>query len=351
MECFYDLVMRIKKANKKYLSNFYLREEALKDAVDYGKVNYVYKNNGYLNLWLQKDSFKRLYYFIADRNHYEVEESGGVCVCDVVCKKSDPAAVCRILSEAGMEWYAAYGKWVCKAPVLSDIRLSNHLRVVDEDDGRAFTDALYLYFDELSDLLPEKDRLDEFVRSRHFIGVRTLDEGMLVAGMVYTKRGCIVTEEFIFVMPDYQGMGISKLLHNMLYRKYAGEKARYTAWIRTDNRKSIQLHSAYHYTRQDQYKVTFLRGKNCRKYFKYGRFELMEEKIMELLKNIDDDILTFEGDNLFEAGLLDSFLVIDLVSELEDAFDMEIDAKYVLEENFKTKEDITALISKLIKNV
>lgn len=72
---------------------------------------------------------------------------------------------------------------------------------------------------------------------------------------------------------------------------------------------------------------------------------------MELLKNIDDDILTFEGDNLFEAGLLDSFLVIDLVSELEDAFDMEIDAKYVLEENFKTKEDITALISKLIKNV
>lgn len=77
----------------------------------------------------------------------------------------------------------------------------------------------------------------------------------------------------------------------------------------------------------------------------------MEEKIMELLKNIDDDILTFEGDNLFEAGLLDSFLVIDLVSELEDAFDMEIDAKYVLEENFKTKEDITALISKLIKNV
>lgn len=74
----------------------------------------------------------------------------------------------------------------------------------------------------------------------------------------------------------------------------------------------------------------------------------MEEKIMELLKEIDEDILTFNGDNLFEAGILDSFLVIELVSEIEDAFDMEIDAKYVLEENFKTKEDIIALMQRLI---
>lgn len=73
----------------------------------------------------------------------------------------------------------------------------------------------------------------------------------------------------------------------------------------------------------------------------------MEERVLELLKEIDEGILTFEGENLFEAGLLDSFLVIDLVAELEDTFDMEIDAKYVLEENFQTKENIIALMKKL----
>lgn len=73
----------------------------------------------------------------------------------------------------------------------------------------------------------------------------------------------------------------------------------------------------------------------------------MEKKIMELLKEIDEGILSFDGENLFEAGLLDSFLVIDLVANLEDAFDIEIDAKYVLEENFKTKENIVKLISML----
>ena len=75
----------------------------------------------------------------------------------------------------------------------------------------------------------------------------------------------------------------------------------------------------------------------------------MEKKVMELLKEIDEEILEFEGENLFEAGLLDSFLVIDLISELEDAFDIEIDAKYVLEENFKTKENIITLMRKLIE--
>lgn len=77
----------------------------------------------------------------------------------------------------------------------------------------------------------------------------------------------------------------------------------------------------------------------------------MEEKILELLEEIDDSILTYDGDNLFDAGLLDSFLVIDIVTRLEEVFGLEIDAKYVLEENFKTKESIIALMKELTKNI
>ena len=77
----------------------------------------------------------------------------------------------------------------------------------------------------------------------------------------------------------------------------------------------------------------------------------MEEKVLNLLRESDEDILTFEGENLFEAGILDSFLVIDLVAELEETFDREIDAKYVLEENFKTKEAVIDLMKKIIGNI
>ena len=73
----------------------------------------------------------------------------------------------------------------------------------------------------------------------------------------------------------------------------------------------------------------------------------MEERVMKVLDDINQEIRDYDGDNLFEAGLLDSFQVIDLVSELEEEFDIEIDAKYVLEENFKTKDAIINLIKKL----
>ena len=75
----------------------------------------------------------------------------------------------------------------------------------------------------------------------------------------------------------------------------------------------------------------------------------MEEKILELLGNINQEILTYEGDNLFDAGLLDSFLVIDFVAELEEAFHIDIDTKYMKEENFKTKEKIFSFMKKILE--
>ena len=74
----------------------------------------------------------------------------------------------------------------------------------------------------------------------------------------------------------------------------------------------------------------------------------MEERVLKVIDIINEDIRNYDGDNLFEAGLLDSFIAIDLVGELEDEFDIEIDAKYVVEENFKTKEAIIALMKKLL---
>lgn len=71
------------------------------------------------------------------------------------------------------------------------------------------------------------------------------------------------------------------------------------------------------------------------------------DKIIEILKEINEEVVKYDGDNLFEAGILDSLKVIDMISELEDQLDIEIDAKYVIEDNFKTKEAIVAMILKI----
>lgn len=75
----------------------------------------------------------------------------------------------------------------------------------------------------------------------------------------------------------------------------------------------------------------------------------MEEKVLKVLEGVNEDIVTYEGDNLFDAGILDSLQTVELVSELEDALDIDIDAKYMLEENFKTRQAIVAMIEKIIE--
>lgn len=52
---------------------------------------------------------------------------------------------------------------------------------------------------------------------------------------------------------------------------------------------------------------------------------------------------------MMEEGVIDSFTVINIVSELEDVFDIEIDAKYVVAENFKNKEAIMDLVRRLLE--
>ena len=74
----------------------------------------------------------------------------------------------------------------------------------------------------------------------------------------------------------------------------------------------------------------------------------MEEKILEILEEHCEEALDYDGDSMMEDGIIDSFTVINVVSDLEDEFDIEIDAKYVIAENFRNKEAIIELVRQLI---
>ena len=73
----------------------------------------------------------------------------------------------------------------------------------------------------------------------------------------------------------------------------------------------------------------------------------MEKRILEILGSANEELLTYTGANMIEDDVIDSFGLITLISELEDAFGIEIDAEYVTEENFGNKDCIIALIKRL----
>jgi len=74
----------------------------------------------------------------------------------------------------------------------------------------------------------------------------------------------------------------------------------------------------------------------------------MKEKVMEILAEVNEEILDYDGDNLIESGLLDSFQVVDLVGMFEEEFDIEIDAELVVVENFRTIETIIEMLEGIL---
>ena len=68
-----------------------------------------------------------------------------------------------------------------------------------------------------------------------------------------------------------------------------------------------------------------------------------KEKVTAVLQKINSDIKNDDTD-LLAAGLLDSFDIVNLVSQLEDTFGIELDPRYIVPENFRTISAIAVLM-------
>lgn len=71
------------------------------------------------------------------------------------------------------------------------------------------------------------------------------------------------------------------------------------------------------------------------------------DKLLEILKGIRPDV-DFENETeLIDEGILDSFDVVSIISEIDDAFGVQIRINELDPENFNSAEAIWALIQKL----
>ena len=70
-------------------------------------------------------------------------------------------------------------------------------------------------------------------------------------------------------------------------------------------------------------------------------------ELLEILNEIDDTIDYETETGLIDDHLLDSFAIISLVSELEDAFDISIDAAEMTPENFNSAANLWKMVERL----
>lgn len=71
------------------------------------------------------------------------------------------------------------------------------------------------------------------------------------------------------------------------------------------------------------------------------------EKLLAILNEICPDVDFENCTTLIDDGLLDSFAILEIVSELNDAFDIEITASEIVPENFNSAAALWNLVQEL----
>jgi len=71
------------------------------------------------------------------------------------------------------------------------------------------------------------------------------------------------------------------------------------------------------------------------------------DELLEILEDVRDDIDFTECDTLIDDGLLESFDIIQIISGINETFDVEIPATQIIPENFNSAEAMMALVERL----
>ena len=71
------------------------------------------------------------------------------------------------------------------------------------------------------------------------------------------------------------------------------------------------------------------------------------ETLMEILEDVQPDVDFESCDTLIDDGMLDSFAILSIVSELEDQFEISVSPADIIPENFNSAQAIWAMVQRL----
>ena len=71
------------------------------------------------------------------------------------------------------------------------------------------------------------------------------------------------------------------------------------------------------------------------------------EELLKILRDLHPDVDFETEEHLIDGMILDSFDIVTLISEIQDVFDVTIDAKRIIPENFNSAKALYALIQEI----
>ncbi len=77
----------------------------------------------------------------------------------------------------------------------------------------------------------------------------------------------------------------------------------------------------------------------------------MEKQIIiKILNDINPEMQSYKGNNLILDHIISSFDIIEIISEIEDRFQIDIDPELITEEHFISMDMIVSFIQDVVNN-
>ena len=73
------------------------------------------------------------------------------------------------------------------------------------------------------------------------------------------------------------------------------------------------------------------------------------DELLELLRDVRDDVDFENCETLIDDGVLASFDILQIISSINETFDVEIPATSIIPKNFNSAKAMYALIEKLLE--
>ena len=73
------------------------------------------------------------------------------------------------------------------------------------------------------------------------------------------------------------------------------------------------------------------------------------DELLEILSDLHPEVDFENEEGLIDDGILDSFDIVTLISEIQDVFEVTIDAQKIVPENFNSANAIYSMIQELLQ--
>lgn len=72
---------------------------------------------------------------------------------------------------------------------------------------------------------------------------------------------------------------------------------------------------------------------------------MMQEKILSILESINPELVNYSGENMLEDGLIESYEIMEIVTEIEELIGVEIEPDYIVPKYFANLSTLLELVN------